>query len=887
MPEMDRRTFIRLGAISAGALASAYALGKYVPLLKERQEPVVDAEPPELLPGEDYFPTTCWVGSQACGVQVRRYNGRMLKLEGHIMHPRNSGKLCPKGQAQLLGVYDPHRVKAPLVRINEKGVPGRFKEVSWSEALGMVGSKVREARARDPRLVVWQKGRSDELQNVFDEAFTVASGATLLAVDALNSGAGRRAVEYTLGSDGVLAPDMRNCNYLISWGWNLLGSGGNKHCWLTHQQEFMGARERGMKVVTLDPRLGGMGPHTDKWLPIRPGTDLAFFLAVANVLLEKSFIDTEFMVNNTNAPFLVKADGTFLEVDRKEQVLDESGAVLPYDDPHAKPQLEGDAVVEGQRVRTAFSVFREQIDEYSPAWAASITGIPEATIQSIAEEMGLQALIGSKLTIDPSKAKPCYAACHGDPFEGAGAKPAGEARDYVYRPVAIMADHVTQQELGFPAVRAAVNVMMLLGAIDAVGGVHADLMRRTTDDFSRMDNIRVREPPYDVTLRESMYFPLNSPNPSMVSKVMQTPNRFNVDYTPEVLIAREANMLLDAAGQPDMEEAYSKFKFVAVIDAWLTESADHYADVVLPSATMEQYDGPQNVSTLYTEAYSLHVPPIPPMFQSRGYIDIITDLAEASGVLYGNGGYIEVLNTMLDVQSAFKMDNNLKPETRSILSRWAKSNGIEEGVRFFEEAGVTAQNRSPETIYALPDDRTPGGVRYRFYGASLLEAANKMRALGAEEEYTRDYTPLPAWREPTMEGSPEEYDLNLVAYRKVQYIDSRATQLVHMNELEPENRLVMNAEEARHRGIEEEDPVWVESHNAVTGDTRRVRAKARLVEGIRPDTVAMSYHYGGWVHPWVRDGGPTVNALFYSGTGYVTGTADQSHHVKVKVERAG
>ncbi len=62
MPEMDRRTFIRIGAFSAGAMASAYALGNYIPLLRERGEAVVDPEPPPLLAGEDYFPTACWVG---------------------------------------------------------------------------------------------------------------------------------------------------------------------------------------------------------------------------------------------------------------------------------------------------------------------------------------------------------------------------------------------------------------------------------------------------------------------------------------------------------------------------------------------------------------------------------------------------------------------------------------------------------------------------------------------------------------------------------------------------------------------------------------------------------------------------------------------------------
>ena len=108
-----------------------------------------------------------------------------------------------------------------------------------------------------------------------------------------------------------------------------------------------------------------------------------------------------------------------------------------------------------------------------------------------------------------------------------------------------------------------------------------------------------------------------------------------------------------------------------------------------------------------------------------------------------------------------------------------------------------------------------------------------------------------------------------------------------MNELEPENRLLMNFHTGEERGIQDGDEAWVESHNTVTDETRRVRARVQLIEGIRPDTVALSHHYGGWVHPWVKDGGPTPNTLFFTGKGYVTNTMDQSFHVKVKVERAG
>ena len=64
------------------------------------------------------MPTTCWIGKQDCGMLARRIDGRVIKFEGHPANPRNNGTLCPKGQAQIISLYDPNRVKTPLVRTN-------------------------------------------------------------------------------------------------------------------------------------------------------------------------------------------------------------------------------------------------------------------------------------------------------------------------------------------------------------------------------------------------------------------------------------------------------------------------------------------------------------------------------------------------------------------------------------------------------------------------------------------------------------------------------------------------------------------------------------------------------------------------------------------------
>ncbi len=134
-----------------------------------------------------------------------------------------------------------------------------------------------------------------------------------------------------------------------------------------------------------------------------------------------------------------------------------------------------------------------------------------------------------------------------------------------------------------------------------------------------------------------------------------------------------------------------------------------------------------------------------------------------------------------------------------------------------------------------------------------------------------------------MWSSPDNYNLTLITYKRIEFKQSRSSFIPLLSEMVPTQLLDINPQAARERGITDGDEVWIESHNAVTGDTRRVMAKARYVEGLRPDTVGMYNSFGLWAHPRTSGQGPTPNDLFFSGEGYITCTADQSFHVQVRV----
>ncbi|MFQ6088772.1 MAG: molybdopterin-dependent oxidoreductase [Candidatus Methanofastidiosia archaeon] len=850
--KITRRTFLK-GITTAGGsiLAGNFLFGEL--------ETLVFASSENIAIQEDWVPTTCWIGKQECGMFARCINGRVVKFEGHPEHPRNRGTLCPKGMSQIISLYDPNRVKTPLVRTNEKGIAGKWRKASWDEALTLVAEKIKEVRERDSRLLIWQKGRS-KAKNFYDTAFVNASGATKLHHGGFCSDAGYRACEYTIGLHGVLHPDFRNTRYLLSWGWNITNSGGNKLCWITWPQQLVAAKERGMKVVAIDPRLRGAGPFADDWLPIRPGADMALALALCNALIEQGTIDIEYLKKYTNAPFLVKEDGYFLKIGDNEQVWDlNTNSSKPYDTQGVDPALEGEFMVDGTKVKPVFQIFKEHVSQYTPEWASDICGIKSKVIRRVAKELGENAMIGSTIIVD--------------------------GVTLPYRPVAIMAYHMAQQELGFQSVRAMLMVTMLLGSVGAVGGQFSDFTWKVHKNYKKLDEIKIKDPPYNIYLKDSKFFPINSNNSSMVAKVMLEPEKYEVNYTPEVLIVHMANPVVSFVSQQDIIDSYKKFKFIAVIDPWLSKTADYFADVVLPAATIEKYEGPMGVTDQYTDAVALRLPPIEPLFDSRGDIDIYIDLCEKAGILYGEDGYLDEVGKALKLKEPYGLPLDKKPSVREIFDRWAKSEGIEEGIKYFEKNGVNIKGPVSATKYYGYAANPPfGGIYHRLYGESLLHYRDQMKAKGVKEIYWQNYTPLPTWRNPSMNGSPSEYDLYLISYKMIEFKQSRASQIPLLVELAPKQWLEINSKTAKAKGINDGDEVWVESHNAVTGETRKVKVTARHCECIRPDTVGMPHHYGEVAnHPWAEGQGPTANSLFFTGEGYIANTADQSFHVKVRV----
>ena len=100
--------------------------------------------------GDEVKHTTCYMCACRCGIKVHLKDGKVRYIEGNRDHPINKGVLCGKGSAGIMQHYSPARLRAPLLRVGERG-EGKFKEISWEEALDIAAGWLSRVRTTNPR----------------------------------------------------------------------------------------------------------------------------------------------------------------------------------------------------------------------------------------------------------------------------------------------------------------------------------------------------------------------------------------------------------------------------------------------------------------------------------------------------------------------------------------------------------------------------------------------------------------------------------------------------------------------------------------------------------------------------------------------------------------
>ena len=231
-----------------------------------------------------------------CGMDVFVTGGRIERIAGMREHPVSKGYLCPKGLAAAQIVSDTRRLRAPLRRKGKRG-QGNWEAISWDAALDIIAKNFEKIKNNDgAQAIGFMRSSGAGWAHNWDllQRFAYAYGSPNLATN-VHVCFGPRAISYACTLGGVPEVDFENTNCMLFWGFN------PAETYLpNYGRRFIDAKARGAKLIVIDPRFSRTASKADIHVAIRPGTDGALALGIANVLINEALYDREFVQNWTS-----------------------------------------------------------------------------------------------------------------------------------------------------------------------------------------------------------------------------------------------------------------------------------------------------------------------------------------------------------------------------------------------------------------------------------------------------------------------------------------------------------------------------------------------------------------------------------------------------------
>ena len=680
---LTRRQFVKASAAAGAMAAVGSGLWGGRSLLVEASAPGAPAKAQD-----EWIKGWCRMcQNPVCSSLVHVKDGVAVGIEGDPESPLNKGALCPRGLGAIYNLYNPYRVKAPVKRTNpEKSLDAdpKWVEITWDEALDTVAQQWQKTAAKDPRAVVFTTGfgSTADYHGGLLSGLTTAMGVPSANQVPTNGPlcSTHIAVRMTQGGAHTNAPDYNYCNYLITMGSSM---GAN---WATAGgpvRGVLGAIERGMKAIIVDPR-AGIEASMGEWVPIRPGSELAFELALLNVMIYEiglARLDVPFLKLRSNAPYLVGSDERFYRdpASKKPMIWDPTdGKAKVFDDPSIKDYaLEGEFQVGGQTVQPGFARVKAGMKTYTPEWSESITTIPPATIRRIANEFVAAAQIGSTIRLD--------------------------GVDFPLRPAMIWPKRGALCQLDGGYVHFASKLINeLVGAMDVPGGDTGNVwdanLKANADGLVAPTTEAVgtawKFPPDDVQL--SPFFPFRHTDPYIAWRAIMDPKKYHLPYQVDMIVNFGGNAIVNNAAPDEPLAAYKKVSFVASV-AYHFDEPTMLADVVLPeSSNLEREmfravpaDSKGRFEPLGIDGVIYRYPVVQNLYNSKMADEIFLELARRLNKLNGKGGVIDRLNTSLALKPEFAMDIEKSYTVSDIIDRELKSKfGRHQGQRVLQEHRV-------------------------------------------------------------------------------------------------------------------------------------------------------------------------------------------------------
>jgi anaerobic selenocysteine-containing dehydrogenase len=295
---MDRRNFFKIvSTVSAGVATNACGdkSNQLIPLL------VADHAIP---PGEErWHPSVCGECGAGCGTLVRVMEGERIvqrngkpfrepiacikKIEGNPLDPVSGGRLCARGHAALQSLYNPDRVQGPMRRLGARG-EARFEPISWKEAFASASAKLAQVHSGDPSKILFLTTPQASARSLTIQKFLTGLGAgsprtsSLAALDLE-----RKAAELVFGWHGLPRYDLQNARFALGVGADFLAGWASPVYYGRQFGHFRQGRTdvRG-RLVQAQSRLSITAASADEWLPLRPGSEPHFLLAIARLITD-------------------------------------------------------------------------------------------------------------------------------------------------------------------------------------------------------------------------------------------------------------------------------------------------------------------------------------------------------------------------------------------------------------------------------------------------------------------------------------------------------------------------------------------------------------------------------------------------------------------------
>ena len=274
MSELDRRDFLKIVGLSAGAAATVGCepADKLVPYV---------IQPEEITPGiAVHYASTCQECPVGCGIHVRTREGRPIKFEGNPEHPINKGFLCTRGQGGLARAYHPDRITEP----GSRGGDGVVQPVSWKDATAKVAAKIGSAADK-----TWILGGpvGPSLTGLMDQFVSSAGLAGRLTYENFSKHALIEASEQVFGVSAEPLFDLSKSDLIVDFAADFLDSTVELEGQFAEARDLNKHTDGGARLIAITPRQNLTASNADHWVPAAAGSEGVLALALAKAVAQR------------------------------------------------------------------------------------------------------------------------------------------------------------------------------------------------------------------------------------------------------------------------------------------------------------------------------------------------------------------------------------------------------------------------------------------------------------------------------------------------------------------------------------------------------------------------------------------------------------------------